>query len=321
MRSLASRSMPIPTLYVKSLGKSCDQDDIRSIFEKARETGPCLLVFEDIDSLVSDDVKSFFLNEVDGLEENDGIMMVGSTNYCVFTPQRTSEWLAALTRVSAVDRLDAGISKRPSRFDRKYHFALPATPERIQYCEYWRLVPNTSGRHCLLCWYVSIDQSCQRTHLLDCPSRYPLRLPASPRVSASHIFKKPSSPPCCRSFKRRKRIWSNPMLQEFLHLMISVRMRCGRRLASRSKRYAKKWKTAGRVWKMPRRIACWATLVRAPLPRPALDFQGSVLVVDTLLLRGITLLSCMISSLVHSGREWFALINPLHPCMITILGQ
>ncbi|KAK3168248.1 hypothetical protein OEA41_004694 [Lepraria neglecta] len=76
MRSLASRSTPIPTLYVKSLGKSCDQDDIRSIFEKARETGPCLLVFEDIDSLMSDEVKSFFLNEVDGLEGNDGIMMI-----------------------------------------------------------------------------------------------------------------------------------------------------------------------------------------------------------------------------------------------------
>ena len=91
MRSLASRSKPIPTLYVKSLGRSCDQDDIRSIFEKARETGPCLLVFEDIDSLVSDSVKSFFLNEVDGLEGNDGIMIVGTTNYCVFTPQRSSE--------------------------------------------------------------------------------------------------------------------------------------------------------------------------------------------------------------------------------------
>lgn len=91
MRSLASRSKPIPTLYVKSLGKSCNQDDIRSIFEKARETAPCLLVFEDIDSLVSDDVKSFFLNEVDGLEGNDGIMMIGSTNYCVFVPQCTSD--------------------------------------------------------------------------------------------------------------------------------------------------------------------------------------------------------------------------------------
>jgi transitional endoplasmic reticulum ATPase len=91
MRSLASRSEPIPTLYVKSLGKSCDQDDIRCIFEQARETAPCLLVFEDIDSLVSDNVKSFFLNEVDGLEGNDGIMMIGSTNYCVSAPQRASE--------------------------------------------------------------------------------------------------------------------------------------------------------------------------------------------------------------------------------------
>ena len=118
MRSLYSRQPPIPTLYVKSLGKSSDEDDVRSIFEKARETSPCLLVLEDIDSLVSDDLKSFFLNEVDGLESNDGIMMIGSTNY--------------------LDRLDPGISKRPSRFDRKYHFALPGIAERVQYCEYWR---------------------------------------------------------------------------------------------------------------------------------------------------------------------------------------
>lgn len=84
MRSLALRPEPIPTLYVKSLGQSCDQDNIRTIFEKAREVSPCLLVFEDIDSLVSDGVKSFFLNEVDGLEGNDGIMMIGSTNYRMF---------------------------------------------------------------------------------------------------------------------------------------------------------------------------------------------------------------------------------------------
>ena len=68
------------------MGKVCNQDDIRSIFEKARDTAPCLLVFEDLDSLVSDSVKSFFLNEVDGLEGNDGIMMIGSTNYCELSP-------------------------------------------------------------------------------------------------------------------------------------------------------------------------------------------------------------------------------------------
>ena len=44
-----------------------------------------------------------------------------------------------------VDRLDAGISKRPSRFDRKYHFALPATEERTKYCEHWRNKLTTSS--------------------------------------------------------------------------------------------------------------------------------------------------------------------------------
>ncbi|KAL8839537.1 MAG: hypothetical protein Q9176_004398 [Flavoplaca citrina] len=72
MHYLSQRSPKVPTLYVKSLGQHADQDDIRSIFDKARETAPCLLVLEDIDSLVSDKVKSFFLNEIDGLEGNDG---------------------------------------------------------------------------------------------------------------------------------------------------------------------------------------------------------------------------------------------------------
>ena len=119
IHSLASRKDPVPTLYIKSLaGCSNGFYSIREIFVKARQSTPCLLIFEDLDSLISDDLKSFFLNEVDGLEDNNGLMMIGSTNY--------------------LERLDAGISKRPSRFDRKYHFALPATPERIQYCDFWR---------------------------------------------------------------------------------------------------------------------------------------------------------------------------------------
>ena len=118
MHSLYSRPDPIPTLYVKSLaGSRGPEYAIREIFVKARDTTPCLLVFEDLDSLITDKVKSFFLNEVDGLENNDGIMMIGSTNH--------------------LERLDAGISKRPGRFDRKYHFTLPAARERAQYCDYW----------------------------------------------------------------------------------------------------------------------------------------------------------------------------------------
>ena len=119
MHSLYMRPNPIPTLYVKSLaGCHGPEYAIREIFVKARQSTPCLLVFEDLDSLITDRVKSFFLNEVDGLESNEGLMMLGSTNY--------------------LERLDAGISKRPGRFDRKYHFTLPQYTERVKYCEYWR---------------------------------------------------------------------------------------------------------------------------------------------------------------------------------------
>ena len=119
MHALYKRPDPIPTLYVKSLaGCHGPEYAIREIFVKARQSAPCLLVFEDLDSLITDGVKSFFLNEVDGLESNEGLMMLGSTNY--------------------LERLDAGISKRPGRFDRKYHFVLPALPERARYCDYWR---------------------------------------------------------------------------------------------------------------------------------------------------------------------------------------
>lgn len=53
---------------------------IRVIFEKARAMAPCLLVFEDLDSLIGPRERSYFLNEIDGLESNHGILMIGSTN-------------------------------------------------------------------------------------------------------------------------------------------------------------------------------------------------------------------------------------------------
>lgn len=119
MNTLDKRDQPVASLYVKSF-KTCagEEYSIREIFSKARTMAPCLLIFEDLDSLVVDKVRSYFLNEVDGLEDNNGILMIGSTNH--------------------LERLDPGISKRPSRFDRKYHFKLPAETERVQYCRYWK---------------------------------------------------------------------------------------------------------------------------------------------------------------------------------------
>ena len=119
MHSLSDCPDPIPTLYVRSLTSySGPERSIQTIFTKARQTAPCFLVFEDLDSIISDAVRSYFLNEVDGLKSNDGIFMVGSTNH--------------------LDRLDPGIAKRPSRFDRKYLFPNPDLAERMRYCEHWR---------------------------------------------------------------------------------------------------------------------------------------------------------------------------------------
>jgi len=120
MHDLSRRTSPkIESLYVKSFNSFQGPEyGIRQIFLQARRMAPCLLIFEDIDSLVSPMVRSYFLNEVDGLESNHGILMIGSTNH--------------------LEQLDPGIAKRPSRFDRKYLFDVPTRDERIQYAEYWR---------------------------------------------------------------------------------------------------------------------------------------------------------------------------------------
>ncbi|KAI5843818.1 P-loop containing nucleoside triphosphate hydrolase protein [Morchella snyderi] len=113
------KNLEYPSLYVRSLHSyNGDETGIQMIFEMARAMAPCLLIMEDIDSLITNDNRSYFLNEVDGLEENDGILVLGTTNH--------------------LDLLDPGIVNRPSRFDRKYFFPLPSMDGRKQYCEYWK---------------------------------------------------------------------------------------------------------------------------------------------------------------------------------------
>ncbi len=54
----------IPSLYVKSAPATYD---IRNVFLQARYMAPCLLIFEDIDTVVTKNTRSYFFNEVDGL--------------------------------------------------------------------------------------------------------------------------------------------------------------------------------------------------------------------------------------------------------------
>ncbi|KAH7343407.1 P-loop containing nucleoside triphosphate hydrolase protein [Rhizoctonia solani] len=123
------KSSKKPALYVKSFrGWMGEEGSMREVFGRARREAPCLLILEDLDALINDENRSFFLNEIDGLENNDGLFIIGTTNH--------------------FERLDPGLSDRPSRFDRKYTFALPDRDERVQYAQYWqrKLKDNKDGK-------------------------------------------------------------------------------------------------------------------------------------------------------------------------------
>jgi hypothetical protein len=104
-----------PCLYVRSFESQCggEQGSIRAVFARAREAAPCLLVLEDLDALVNDGNRSFFLNELDGFARNEGVVTLATTNH--------------------PERLDPAIAERPSRFDRKYRFDLPDASLRAAY--------------------------------------------------------------------------------------------------------------------------------------------------------------------------------------------
>ena len=108
-----------PCLYVKSFKSQywTEEEAMRRVFQRARQTTPCLVVLEDIDSLIDGKNRSFFLNELDGFAANTGVVVVATTNH--------------------PERLDPAILDRPSRFDRKYYFELPAPEERLAYASAW----------------------------------------------------------------------------------------------------------------------------------------------------------------------------------------
>ena len=128
--------LQLPCLYVKGFKSdhATDQENIRSVFKRARMTTPCIVVMEDLDSMIDDKSRAFFLNELDGFETNSGVLVLATTNH--------------------VDRLDPAIVNRPSRFDRKYYFDPPGMIERAAYVDSWnqklesslRLSETTGGK-------------------------------------------------------------------------------------------------------------------------------------------------------------------------------
>ncbi|PSB11214.1 ATPase [Pleurocapsa sp. CCALA 161] len=108
-----------PCLYVKSFKSYCrtSSSNISRVFEQARQMAPCIIVLEDLDSLIDDSNRSSFLNVVDGFGSNQGVLILATTNH--------------------PERIDPALRDRAGRFDSKYEFKLPGIIERASYIEQW----------------------------------------------------------------------------------------------------------------------------------------------------------------------------------------
>jgi AAA+ superfamily predicted ATPase len=112
----AAAALPdLPFLYVRHLRESPSREAIKLIFERARKLAPCILAFEDVDGLVGNENRTVFLNELDGLQNNEGLLIIASSNH--------------------PGKIDEALLKRPSRFDRVFHLGLPRLEERRRFCQ------------------------------------------------------------------------------------------------------------------------------------------------------------------------------------------
>jgi hypothetical protein len=99
-------------VYVRDLGEQDKLSHIREIFDAARSQTPSVLIFEDVEALLEGDLRTVFLNELDGFQENHGLLTIATTNF--------------------PESLDAAILERPSRFDRRHVFGLPGSEDRVK---------------------------------------------------------------------------------------------------------------------------------------------------------------------------------------------
>lgn len=108
-----------PELLSKYIGES--ERGVREVFRKAKQAAPCIVFFDEIDALVpsrgegggdnpvADRVLGQFLAEFDGVEELQGVLILGATN--------------------RLDRLDAAVV-RPGRFDEIVEIPQPDCADR-----------------------------------------------------------------------------------------------------------------------------------------------------------------------------------------------
>lgn len=109
-----------PALLSKWVGES--EKGVREVFKKARQAAPCIVFFDELDSLaprrgagggdshVAERVVSQFLTEMDGIEELKGVVILGATN--------------------RLDIIDPALT-RPGRFDLILELPVPNREGRL----------------------------------------------------------------------------------------------------------------------------------------------------------------------------------------------
>lgn len=107
---------------------------VRELFEVARKISPCILFIDEVDALGSrstdernredNSTINSFLAQMDGLHDNDGILVIGATNF--------------------PERLDKALL-RPKRFDRQVEVFLPRKRGRAEILKHYlgRVVVNS----------------------------------------------------------------------------------------------------------------------------------------------------------------------------------
>ncbi len=106
-----------PEIRSKWVGES--EEKIRFLFAKAREVAPCVIFFDEIDAAVpargrdtsgvTDSIVTQLLSELDGIENTEGVFVIGATN--------------------KVDLIDPALL-RPGRFDYQIKVPLPDSQSR-----------------------------------------------------------------------------------------------------------------------------------------------------------------------------------------------
>lgn len=103
-------SIPVTKLIIRTFGD--DIDNVDEVFQRVRAESPCILVMEDLDSLVPRRMLSPVLNQLDGAERLHGVLIIATTNH--------------------LEKLDPALRNRPSRFDRVVAFENPSIDERVE---------------------------------------------------------------------------------------------------------------------------------------------------------------------------------------------